>query len=364
MRKPLLLTLIFLLVLSMMNVCLAQTRIKDVAKLQGVRANQLMGYGLVVGLAGTGDSNKSLFTTQATANLLKSYGVAITPSQIQLKNVAAVMVTAQLPAFAKPGDTIDITVSAMGDAKSLQGGMLLQTPLRAANGAVYAVGQGGLSIGGYSAGGGGQQKNFPTVGLVPSGAIVERDVPMQFTGDGNIILALNNPDFTTADRISDALNGRFGSIAKARDPGAVVVSIPSEYADNTVSFIAAMEELPITPDAVAKIVINERTGTIVMGTDVTIGEVAVAQGSLTVKITNDSAVSQPEPRSQGKTTVTNKKDVNVDEQKGSLIVLPAATKVGDVVNALNAVGATPRDIMAILQAMKSAGALHAELQLI
>lgn len=344
----------------------ASSRIKDVAKVQGVRNNQLIGYGLVVGLAGSGDSNKMVFTNQAFSNMLKAFGITINSPQMQLKNVAAVMVTAQLPPFVKPGDTIDISISSMGDAKSLQGGTLLQTPLQAANGVVYAVGQGPLSIGGFTVGSGGnsQQKNFPTVGTIPSGAIVERGVPTQFSDGNTVTLALNQPDFTTANRIAEAVDSRFGAVAYARDPGTVVVTVPGEYANNVVTFVASLEELAVTPDSIAKIVINERTGTVVMGSNVTIDEVAVAQGSLTVTITTNKEVSQPGPFSNGSTVVTENKNVTVEEQKGSLIVLPASSKVGDVVSALNAVGATPRDIIAILQAMKAAGALHAELQLI
>ena len=364
-RLTVLLLAFFLLGSAVAAAAPAGARIKDVAKVQGVRSNQLVGYGLVVGLAGTGDSTKSKFTIQSVTNMLKAFGVTVNAAQIQPKNVAAVMVTAQLPAFSKPGDVIDITISSLGDAKTLQGGTLLQAPLRAANGAVYAVGQGPLSIGGFSSGSGGnsQQKNFPTVGTIPGGAIVERDVPVQFSSDGTVTLTLSQPDFTTANRITNAVDSRFGPIAVARDPGAVVITVPPEYSSNVVGFIASLEELPITPDAAAKIVINERTGTVVMGSNVTIAEVAVAQGSLTVKITSAKEVSQPPPLSGGNTAVTNKKDVAVDEQKASLIVLPASTRVGDVVNALNAVGATPRDIIAILQAMKAAGALHADLQL-
>lgn len=344
----------------------ATSRIKDVAKVQGVRNNQLIGYGLVVGLAGSGDTNKMVFTNQALSNMLKAFGMTVNSPQMQLKNVAAVMVTAQLPPFVKPGDTIDITVSSMGDAKSLQGGTLLQTPLQAANGAVYAVGQGPLSVGGFSLGSGGssRQKNFPTAGSIPGGAIVEREVPTQFSDGNTVMLALNQPDFTTASRIADALNYRFGSGAYARDPGTVVVNVPGSYTNNVVGFVASLEELAITPDSIAKIVINERTGTVVLGSNVTIDEVAVAQGSLTVTITSSKEVSQPPPFSYGSTVVTENKNITVDEQKGSLIVLPASSQVGDVVNALNAVGATPRDIISILQAMKAAGALHAELQLI
>jgi flagellar P-ring protein precursor FlgI len=341
-------------------------RIKDVAKLQGVRGNQLIGYGLVVGLAGTGDSNKSTFTIQSIASMLKNFGVVVNTTQLQPKNVAAVMVTAQLPPFMKPGDTIDITVSSMGDAKSLQGGTLLQTPLKAGNGAIYAVGQGPLSIGGFSAGSGGssQQKNHATVGNIPGGAIVERDVPTKFEDSGNIVLVLNKPDFTTANRIMEAIGRRFGPIAAARDAGTVAVGVPMEYSGNLIGFIAAVEELPVTPDNAAKVVINERTGTVVMGGNVTIDTVAVAQGGITVKINKTTEVSQPPPFSGGSTVVTSNTTVDVKEQPAQLVVLQANSSVSELVNALNAVGATPREVISILQAIKAAGALHAELQLI
>ena len=342
------------------------TRIKDVAKVQGVRANQLVGYGLVFGLAGTGDSNKSINTIQSVVNMLRSFGVVVDQSKLQSKNVAAVMISAKLPAFVKSGDTIDVTVSSMGDAKSLAGGTLIQTPLRAANGSVYAVAQGPVTTGGFSAGGTGAnvQKNFPTVGLITSGGIVERDVPFQIGANGQFNLALNRPDFTTATRITEAITQRFGTIATARDPGTVTVAVPGMYAQDVVGFVAAIEELRIKPDEVARVVINERTGTIVMGSNVSIDEVAVAQGGLTVKITKTREVSQPLPFSQGRTATTSRQSVNAQESNGNLLVLPSTASVGDVVAALNSVGATPRDIITILQAMKAAGALHAEMELI
>jgi len=342
-------------------------RIKDVAKVQGVRSNQLLGYGLIVGLAGTGDSNKIEFTIQSIANMLKSFGVVFNAAQLKPKNMAAVMVTANLPPFAKPGDAIDITVSSMGDAKSLQGGTLLQTPLRAANGQVYAVGQGALSTGGFAAGRGGasQQKNFLTAGNIPNGAIVEREVPMAITDRDNskITLALNQADFTTANRISTAIDQRFGLITVAKDPGTVVVDVPYHYRNDIVGFIAAVEELAVTPDTAAKVVINERTGTVVIGGNVTIDQVAVAQGGLTVKIGRTTEVSQPPSFSEGNTVATTNTTTEVDEEPAGLIVLPASASVSDVVAALNAVGATPRDIISILQAIKAAGALHADLQI-
>lgn len=342
------------------------TRIKDIAKVQGVRANQLVGYGLVFGLAGSGDSNKSVNTIQSIVSMLRSFGVVVDQTTLQSKNVAAVMLSAKLPAFVKPGDTIDVTVSSMGDAKSLAGGTLIQTPLRAANGNVYAVAQGAVTTGGFSAGGSGAnvQKNFPTVGLISNGAIVEREVPFQIGANGQFNLALNRPDFTTANRIAEAIVARFGTVAMARDPGTVSVGIPVTFARDVVGYIAAIEELRIRPDEIARVVINERTGTIVMGSNVSIDEVAVAQGGLTVKITKTRDVSQPLPFSRGQTTTQPRQTVNAQEANGNLLVLPATASVGDVVAALNSVGATPRDIITILQAMKAAGALHAEMELI
>ena len=342
------------------------TRIKDVAKVQGVRTNQLIGYGLVFGLAGTGDSNKSINTIQSVVNMLRSFGVVVDQTKLQSKNVAAVMISAKLPAFVKAGDTIDVTASSMGDAKSLAGGTLIQTPLRAANGSVYAVAQGAVSTGGFSAGGSGAnvQKNFPTVGLITNGGIVEREVAFQLGANGQLNLALNRPDFTTANRIAEAITSRFGSIATARDPGTVSIGVPAMFARDLVGFVAAIEELRIRPDEVARVVINERTGTIVMGSNVSIDEVAVAQGGLTIKITKTREVSQPGPFSSGRTVTTPKQTVNAQESSGNLLVLPSTASVGDVVAALNSVGATPRDIITILQAMKAAGALHAEMELI
>lgn len=367
MRNRIIAMVLILMCLGSLSVYASSaTRIKDIVKVQGVRSNQLNGYGLVVGLNGTGDSSKSIETLQSIANMLKSFGVSISTAQLQPKNVAAVMVTAQLPPFAKQGDDIDIAVSSIGDAKSLQGGILLQTPLKAANGSIYAVGQGPLAVGGYSVGGGGSnsQKNFPTVALVPSGAIVEREVPMAYAVNGELRLSLSEPDFTTATRISASIAQHFGNIASATDPGTVVINIPSRYQNNIVGFVSILEELPVYPDAIAKIVINERTATVVMGTHVTIDEVSVAQGGLTVKISKTSSVSQPPPFSGGSTAVTNSTTVDAQEKPVNLILLPAASSVGDVVNALNAVGATPQDIISILQAIKAAGALHADLQII
>ncbi len=345
----------------------ATTRIKDIAKVQGVRSNQLMGYGLVVGLNGTGDSNKTLETLQSVVNMLREYGVTISKADLKTKNVAAVMVTATLPPFVREGDNIDITVSSIGDAKSLAGGTLLQTPLRAANGIVYAVGQGAVATGGFSTGSGGnsQQKNFPTVGTTPGGAIVEQSVEDADIGrNGIMALSLNKADFTTAARVAQAINWQYGAIARAANPGRVDIAIPSYYRSNIVDFVASLEDLPVTPDNIAKIVVNERTGTIVMGGNIAVDEVAITQGGISISITKDLDVNQPPPFSPGTTVVADNTKVDAKEQKASSIVLPATANVGDVVGALNSVGATAQNIISILQAMKASGALHAELEII
>ena len=342
------------------------TRIKDIAKVQGVRSNQLVGYGIVVGLNGTGDSNKTLETLQSVTNMLRSFGVTINQSSLKTKNVAAVMVTATLPPFVREGDTIDITVSSMGDAKSIQGGTLIQTPLQAGNGQVYAVAQGAVSTGGFTAGNGGntRQKNFPTVGTTPNGAIVEKTVEDDLGNNGTLSLSLAQPDFTTAARIAQAINMRFGGVARAANPGRIDLTIPPFYRGNVVGFVSSIEELPVTPDNIAKVVVNERTGTIVMGGDVSVDSIAVTQGGISISITKEVDASQPPPFSYGSTIVTKNTDVEVEEEKANTIVLPATADVSDIVGALNAVGATPRDVISILQAIKASGALHADLEII
>lgn len=344
----------------------AVTRIKDIAKVQGVRSNQLVGYGLVVGLAGTGDSNKALETVQSIGNMLKAFGVTINTSSLKPDNVAAVMVTATLPPFTREGDTIDVTVSSIGDADSIQGGTLIQTPLKAGNGEVYAVAQGPVSTGGFLVGGSGNkaQKNFPTVGMTPNGAIVERSVEDDLGQDGKLSLSLSNPDFTTASRMVQSINSQFGAIARASNPGRIDINVPAYYRGNVVGFIANLEDLPVVPDTIAKVVMNERTGTIVMGGNVSVDECAITQGGLSIRVQKNTDVSQPDPLSYGSTIVANNTNVKVKDQPGNTIVLPATANVSDIVGALNAVGATPRDTISILQAMKASGALHAELELI
>lgn len=349
----------------------APTRIKDIAKVQGVRSNQLIGYGLVVGLPGTGDSDKITPMISSTASMLRSFGVAVSLDEdddvIKYKNIAVVMVTATLPPFVREGDTIDVTVSSMGDAKSIQGGTLLQTPLRAGNGEVYAVAQGPVSTGGFVAGNGSgssAQKNFPTVGTTPNGAIVERTVEDDLGEHGQLSLSLSNSDFTTASRITNAINAAYGNIAHAANPGRVDIRIPGGYRSNIVQFVSSIEELPVTPDSVAKIVFNERTGTIIMGGNVTVDECAITQGGLSISVTRNNDISQPAPFSYGTTIVTKNDSVEVTEQPSSTIVMPSTTSINDIVGALNAVGATPRDCISILQAMKAAGAIHAVLEII
>lgn len=342
-------------------------RVKDITKIQGVRDNQLLGYGIVVGLQGTGDSNKATFTVQSIASMLKNFGVNVSADEMKLKNVAAVMVTAELPPFAKSGDTIDVTVSSLGDAKNLQGGTLLFTPLKATNGQVYAAAQGPLSIGGFSAGQNNNavQKNHLTVGRIPNGATVEQEVPTAFDSGGYITWSLNQADFTTASRIANQINQRFGmpGLAEALNAGTVKVKIPVYYKSKPVEFIALVEGINVMPDMVAKIVINERTGTVIMGGEVKLSPIAISHGSLQVNIKEAQFVSQPAPFSQGKTTVIKDTDVQATEEKATNMIFPKGASVKDLVDALNAVGATPRDIIAIVQAIKQAGALQAELEI-
>lgn len=344
----------------------AVTRIKDIAKIQGVRNNQLIGYGLVVGLPGTGDSDKIKQTINSTVSMLKSFGITVDNLNWKAKNVAAVMVTATLPPFVREGDTIDVVVGTMGDASSVQGGVLLQTPLLAANGDVYAVAQGSVSTGGFVAGQGNNraQKNFPTAGNIPNGAIVERTLEDDLGRNGQLSLSLASADFTTASRITNAINAAYGNIAHAANPGRIDINIPGYYRANIVQFVASIEELPVVPDTVAKVVVNERTGTIVMGGNVSVDECAITQGGLSIKIQREENVSQPGPYSYGTSMIVRNEKMDAREEMSSSVVIPATTSVSDVIGALNAVGATPRDCISILQAMKAAGAIHAVLEII
>jgi flagellar P-ring protein precursor FlgI len=345
------------------------TRIKDIASIDGVRDNQLVGYGLVVGLNGSGDSDQTKFPVQTLSNLLERSGVTIRRTDITVKNLAAVMVTATLPPFAKQGTKLDVLVSSMGDAKSLAGGTLVMTPLKGGDGQVYAVAQGAVSTSSFSYGGqaASAQKNHPTAGRVPEGALVERELPTILSDRSRMRLNLHQPDFTTASRLAAAINAKFNStIAVCNDPGSILLSIPERYRGNTVEFAAAMEGLEVQPDSAAKVVLNERTGTIVIGKAVRISTVAVAHGSLTLTIKETPMVSQPEPFSRvGETVVVPRTSIKVDEQKGTgLSVLKEGANIGDVVRALNAIGVTPRDLIGIMQAIKAAGALQGELSII
>lgn len=347
---------------------MAEARIKDIAKVQGVRENELFGYGLVVGLAGTGDRAQVTFTIQAVVSMLKKLGITIPAERLTLKNVAAVMVTAKLPPFAKGGSTLDVTVSSVGDATNLQGGTLLLTPLQAADGQVYAVAQGPISIGGFNfeAGGAGEkvQKNHPTVGRVPNGAIVEREPSTDFLKAKQLLLMLNNPDFTTALRMAQAVEKSLGAETRAKDASTVEIRVPDSYLSNPVELIAAVEKVSLVPDMSAKVVVNERTGTIIMGSQVRISTVAVAHGALSVQIRAEQQVSQPAPLSQGKTTVVSQTELEVHEGKNRFNLVDEAVSIGDLVKALNALGVTPRDIIAVLQAIKAAGALQGEIEIL
>ena len=346
----------------------AQSRLKDIAVVQGVRGNQLVGYGLVVGLDGTGDGSSVTFTPQTVASMLQKFGITVPAGALQVKNVAAVMVTATLPPFVHSGSAIDVTVSSLGDAKSLQGGTLLQTPLQAANGLVCAAAQGPLSVGGFLAGGGqggSVTKNHVTAGRIPGGAIVEQDVPTTLSGadGGTLSVTLDEPDYTVSARVARAIRAHLpdgATGARAVDAGTVQVSF-TPGAD-TVGLIAGLEDVPVETDQVAKIVINERTGTVVMGGEVAVTACAVAHGNLTVSIANAPIISQPGPFSGGQTVVAPRKQIKVSEGNERLIPVPASPTIDKVVRSLNALGVTPRDLIAILQAMKEAGALHAEIE--
>jgi len=337
-------------------------RIKDLADVEGVRSNQLVGVGIVMGLQGTGD--KGTMATQMIRNLMSQFGVTLNDKAVKSKNVAVVTITADLPPFARPGQRIDVTVSTMGDAKSLQGGTLLQVPLKGADGAVYAVAQGPVMVGGFAAAGAAASvsKNVVTVGRVPGGAIVERDVQTDFTLMGRqVSLLLRNPDFTTSDRMARAINSAFGAVAFAVDAGRVAVNVPPQYAASPASFLARIEGLSLRPDSAARVAVNERTGTVVMGGDVRISSVAVAHGNLTVQVTESPEVVQPQPFAGGRTAVQPRTDVQAQESAAQLIALDSTSTVKELVDALNSVGASPRDVIAILQAVKEAGALHGEL---
>ncbi len=344
-------------------------RIRDLATIQGVRPNQLIGYGLVVGLDGSGDqTTQTPFTVQSLQSMLTQLGITLPPgTSLQLRNVAAVMVTATLPPFAQPGQQVDITVSSLGNAKSLRGGTLLMTPLKGADGAVYAVAQGNVLVGGAGASAGGSkvQINHLSAGRVPNGATVERAVATPFLLSDRIRLELNVTDFSTAALVADSINKRFGADASMPLDGRVIeVRAPASAAER-VRFMAELESIDIpTVTPPARVIVNARTGSIVMNRSVTLEQAAVAHGNLSVTINSEASVSQPAPMSQGQTVVTEKADIQIKQDGGSLMTLPQGANLADVVRALNALGANPGDLVAILQALKAAGALRAELEVI
>ena len=346
-------------------------RIKEVAAVQGVRTNQLTGYGLIVGLDGTGDQTTQMpYTTQAMTNYLQQMGITLpagAAGQLQLKNVAAVIVTAELPAFAQPGQTIDVNVSSMGNSKSLKGGLLMTTPLRGADGEIYALAQGNVIVGGAGAAAGGSkvQINHLSAGRIPLGAQVERSIPTPLNEGATINLGLNATDFQTARKVVQAINAKMGNnVATALDGRTVQVQAPTDPGAR-VNFIATLEELPIESSIPsAKVVINARTGSIVLNQAVTIGPCAIAHGNLSITISTRPVVSQPNPLSQGQTVVSEVSSIQINQEPGNVIQMPPSPQLADVVRALNSLGATPGDLLAILQAIKAAGALNAELEVI
>ena len=346
----------------------AASRIKDIVEIEGVRDNMLVGYGLVVGLNGTGDTLETgHFTKQSLQAMLNRLGVKPTDAGLDSDNVAAVMVTASLPPFARQGSRIDITVSALGDSESLLGGTLLVTPLLGADGEVYAVGQGQLAVGGFQAGGGAETvtKGVPTSGRIASGGIIEREIGFEFGNKASIKLSLRNSDFTTARRISQAINAFLGTpAAAASDPSTVQIRIPDNYRNQVVNLLTDIEQLRIEPDQLARVVIDEQSGVIVMGENVRISTVAIAQGSLTIRITEAEQVSQPGPFAEvGTTTTVARTDIAVDEGNDKrLAVLESGVTLQEMINGLNALGIGPRDMITILQAVKTAGALQAEIE--
>ena len=352
-------------------------RIKDITDVAGVRSNSLVGYGLVIGLAGTGDKTGTLFTVQSLASMLTRMGITVDPNKVKVKNVAAVMVTAKLPPFAKPGSRLDVTLSSLGDASTLQGGSLLMTPLKGPDQVVYVVAQGEVSVGGFVGGDADKvQKNHPTVGRIPTGGTVEREVPMDFNEKGSVSFMLRDPDFTTAIRVANVINREMRKIspesategfpppAHAIDSSSIDVEVPEEYKGRIVEFLSTLESLDVKIDTVAKVVVNERAGTIVMGSNVRISDVAIAHGNLTIEVKTEPQVSQPNAFSGGTTVETKKEETTVTEEPAKVLLFKSGPTIGTLVAALKAIGVSPRDLISILQAIKVAGALEAQLEII
>ena len=383
------LLLIILIVTLFFSSTGMSARIKDIASFKGIRTNQLFGYGRVIGLDGSGEKGGTSFTIQGLVNMLKQMGVHVSVKDVKVRNVAAAVVSATLPPFARIGQKIDVTVSSIGDSKSLLGGTLLLTPLEGVDGKIYALAQGPLSIGGFSVGGaagGGVTKNHPTVGRISGGATVEREIPLSLNSKRELTIILNNPDFITATRVANAINSRFGQdFAKLIDSGSLRIRIPYYFQDRVVNLLAKLEDLEVIPDSVAKVIVSEKTGTVVIGENVSILTVAVAHGNLSIQMKETRKVSQalpfaPSPPAGGSTptemeggvvvapggatVVTPESEVTVKEESDKLLLVPQGGTIGELVRALNAIGVTPRDLITILQAMKAAGALQAELEII
>jgi flagellar P-ring protein FlgI len=342
-------------------------KVKDLAEIQGVRSNPLIGYGIVVGLAGTGDSSSSLFANRSLAGLLAKLGIVVSPNELKVTNVAAVMVTATLPPYARAGEALDVTVSSIGDSKSLQGATLLASPLLGVDGQVYGLAQGPVTIGGFALAGGGDsvQQNHTTVGRIPRGAIVERELGFELGEREHVNLILRQKDFTTAARMAAAVNKKIAMpVAHATDAGTVLVQIPPDARKDPVTFLARIEEIEVVPGGRAAVVVNERTGTVVMGADVQIQPVAVAHGNLSITVSTRTEVSQPQPFSETGTTVVFDNEQIVVQEEGSNLILVQGATIGELVRSLNAIGVTPRDLIAILQAIQAAGALQGELRII
>lgn len=382
-KKPGYLSLVFgaqVSLLFFIMFCLAQpifcqqtgdrltARVKDLADIEGVRSNQLIGYGLVVGLNRTGDRvQQNLYARQTLQNLLQRMGIATDTATLKPENIATVLVTANLPPFIRQGSKIDVTVSSLADARSLQGGTLILTPLKGLDGQTYAVAQGSISIGGISAGdtGNSVEINHPTVGRVPNGANVERTVATELAANNQLTLVLRNEDFSTAAKLHQIINAKFGAgTAKALDGRNVEVSLPKTFADNRIGFLAELENLRLAPERIAKIIINERTGTIIMGSEVRIASVAISQGGVTIRVGTEYDVVQPNPLSKtGETAVVPRTSVEVDEKKPESVILPEGASVDEVVRGLRTLGVSARDVISILQAIKSAGAMNADLEM-
>lgn len=356
--------LVLCLVTAVTSAPAGAVRLKDIATFSGVRSNKLAGYGLVVGLSGTGDGSSTDFTIQSMVNMLEKMGVRVDKDSLKVENVAAVMVTASMPVSSRPGAKLDVVVSSLGDASSLYGGVLLMTPLQGIDGKVYALAQGSLVLGGYSSGGQGAQasKNTTTVGQIPGGASVERSVPFRFNQQESLVIHLNGRDFSTTEQVVNRVNGVLGGrYADAEDISSIRLQIPETFKGNLVPLMASLENIECSPDSRARVVIDERSGTVVLGSNVTLSKVAVTHGNLNVVVKEKPQVSQPQPFGQGQTTVTPNTQLKVQEQTKRLVLVEGAN-IQELVNGLNAIGASPRDVMSILRTLKAAGALHADLQ--